>query len=151
MKPSRVRKGPAEEAGRTGGGRGDRGGEANRVGRRAVTPSPVSLRPTAPGTGCLGKSADFPLSEPEPRSRNEPRELALFSRLVPSASSADHQMTPALFVPLFRACALSRHSLADWLFALPPVALIPCASRRAGLQKGTLSVEKNAACLAKER
>ena len=105
----------------------------------------VELRPTAPGTGCLGFSAENPLSGKEPRSRNKSRGLAPFSRLVPSASSADLQMTPAWFVPLFRACALSRHSLADWLFALPLVALIPCASRRAGLHGGLLSVEKNAA------
>ncbi len=60
------------------------------------------------------------------------------SRLFRFTASADRQMTPALFVPLFRACALSRHSLADWLFALPPVALIPCAQHCAGLRAGVV-------------
>ena len=68
--------------------------------------------------------------------------LRLFPRFVPSASSADLQMTPAWFVPLFRACALSRHSLADWLFALPLVALIPCASRSAGLRERGIFLRK---------
>ena len=45
-------------------------------------------------------------------------------------------MTPTLFAGAFRAYALPPRSLADRLFALPAVALIPCASRRAGLRKG---------------
>ena len=68
-----------------------------------LPPRLVSLRPTAPGTGCLGFPFGNPLSGPEPRSRNKSRGLAPFSRLVPSASSVDHQMTPAWFARLFRA------------------------------------------------
>ena len=67
--------------------------------------------------------------------------LRLFPRLVPSASSADHQMTPALFARLSR-FALPPCSLADWLFALPLVALIPCASHRSGLHRGKDSAEQ---------
>ena len=59
----------------------------------------------------LGFPAGNPLSGPEPRFLNKSRGLSPFSRLVPSASSVDHQMTPALFARLFRA---SRSRLAHW-------------------------------------
>ena len=84
------------------------------------------------------KICRFSAVRPEPRSTQEPHGLAPFSRLFRFTASADRQMTPALFVPLFRACALSRHSLADWLFALPAVALIPCAQHCAGLRAGVV-------------
>ena len=142
---------------------------------QAVPPYSVFLRPTAPGAGCLGFSAENPLSGPEPRSRNKSRGLAPFSRLVPSASSTDHQMTPAWFARLSRAsrsrlahwrtgCSRSlwsRSSLAhlaapDFKRGWPPLrqkysaALRPKASRGAGLRDGLSCVEKNAACLARE-
>ncbi len=79
--------------------------------------------------GMSWKICRFSAVRPEPRSAQEPPELALFRRLFRSSSSVDHQMTPALFVPLFRACALSRHSLADWLSGTPSAALRPKASR----------------------
>ena len=86
-------------------------------------------------------------ARPEPRSALEPPGLAPFSRLFRSSASVDHQMTPALFVPLFRACALSRHSLADRLSGTPSAALRPKASRGLRTKHGLgLSVEKHAAC-----
>ena len=65
---------------------------------------------------------------PEPRFAQEPPGLAPFSRLFRFSASVDHQMTPALFRPLFRAVALSRPSLADWLSGTPSAALRPKAS-----------------------
>ena len=87
-----------------------------------------SLRPTAPGTGCLGKSADFPLPDKSLVPLKSRPSLRLFWRLFRSSASVDHQMTPALFRPLFRAYALSRPSLADWLSGIASRALRPKAS-----------------------
>ena len=42
-------------------------------------------------------------ARPEPRSAQEPPGLAPFWRLFRFSASVDHQMTPALFRPLFRA------------------------------------------------
>ena len=74
-------------------------------------------------------------ARPEPRSALEPPGLAPFRRLFRFSASVDHQMTPALFRPLFRACALSRPSLADWLSGTPSAALRPKASHGAGLRE----------------
>ena len=80
----------------------------------SVRPARTSFR-VPNGYGPSGRlrslPAENPLSGPEPRSRNKSRGLAPFSRLVPSASSADHQMTPAWFARLSRA---SRSRLAHW-------------------------------------
>ena len=57
------------------------------------------------------KICRFSAVRPEPRSLNKSRGLAPFSRLVPSASSVDRQMTPAWFARLSRA---SRFRLAHW-------------------------------------
>ena len=81
--------------------------------------------------------------KPEPRSALEPPGLTPFWRLFRFSASVDHQMTPAWFVPLFRAYALSRHSLADWLSGTPSAALRPKASRRAELRDELLSVEQS--------
>ena len=61
-------------------------------------PSPDSSRRGMSWIFCR-KSAP----RPEPRSAQEPRGLAPFSRLFRFSASVDHQMTPALFRPLFRA------------------------------------------------
>ena len=117
---------------------------------QAVPPCSVFSGRQLPARDVLDSLAGNPLSGPEPRSRNKSRGHSPFSRLVPSASSADHQMTPAWFVPLFRAYALSRHSLAARLSGTPSAALRPKASRLSGLENELFSFEKNAACLTGE-
>ena len=82
------------------------------------------------------KICRFSAARPEPRSTQEPPGLAPFWRLFRFSASVDHQMTPALFRPLFRAYALSRPSLADWLSGIASRALRPKASHRAGLRLG---------------
>ena len=57
----------------------------------------TALRPP-PVASCRESAA-----RPEPRSAQEPPGLAPFRRLFRFSASVDHQMTPALFRPLFRA------------------------------------------------
>ncbi len=57
------------------------------------------------------KICRFSAVRPEPRSAQEPPELALFRRLFRSSSSVDRQMTPPWFARLLRA---SRFRLAHW-------------------------------------
>ena len=112
---------------------GDRGWErwAWRVAAVKCCPLPDSSR-----HGMSWKICRFSAPRPEPRSAQEPRGLAPFSRLFRFSASVDHQMTPALFAGAFRAGALPPRSLADWLSGTPAAALRPKASRRAGLRGG---------------
>ena len=81
-------------------------------------------------------------ARPEPRSTQEPRGLAPFSRLFRSSASVDHQMTPALFRPLSRAYALSRPSLADWLSGTPSAALRPKVSGLSQVRQRVIFLRK---------
>ena len=76
--------------------------EVGRVGRRGLPPWQVDLRPTAPGTGCLGFSAENPLPDQSLvplKSRPGSRPSGGFVAHL----AFDHQMTPTLFAGAFRA------------------------------------------------
>jgi len=106
------------------------------VGLGVLPPSSVFRCPTAPGTGCLGFSAENPLPDQSL--------VPLKSRpglRPPGVSFASlRQLTTRSRQPCSRGLsgpsALSPRSLADWLSGTPAAALRPKASRRAGLRGG---------------
>jgi len=127
---------PAPTGSRHGGGQGAEAGHARaavrepwrrgggrRFGLGEVPPRNGSLCTTAPGAGCLGFSAENPLSDQSLVPISSRPSLRLFRRLVRFSASVDHQMTSAWLMPLF---GLRPRAA----FAGGPTARAPCGRAR---------------------